>query len=92
MGGLTTSLRGHTNTAPAREAFLSRFDDLVDPNRVLSPAERARRSEAARKAHMTRLALRSSLVRGKRKAGRVIQTPRPALEARRGPAERPTAA
>lgn len=68
LGGLETAARGHVNTAPARQAFLSRFDALVDPDRVLSPTERARRSEAARKAYMTRLALRSSVSRGKKKA------------------------
>ncbi len=67
LGGLATSLRGHVNTAPARSAFLARFDDEVDPDRVLSPTERARRSEAARRAYMTRLALKSSLARSKRK-------------------------
>lgn len=92
MGGLTTSLRGHVNTAPAREAFLSRFDDLVDPERTLSPAERARRAEAARRMHMTRLALRSSLARGKRKAAPAIGTPGAATEARRAGVERPPAA
>lgn len=68
LGGLETALRGHVNTAPARQAFLARFDDLVDPDRVLSPTERARRSEAARKAYMTRLSLKSSVSRAKKKA------------------------
>jgi hypothetical protein len=54
-------------TAPAREAFLDRFERQVDPDGVLDPAERARRGESARKAHFTRLALASSKARRARK-------------------------
>lgn len=50
-------------TRKAREAFAARFERQVDPNRVLAAAERARRAEAARRAHFTELALRSSQVR-----------------------------
>jgi hypothetical protein len=75
LGGLQTAANGSVNTLPARHAFLSRFDDLVDPDRVLSPSERARRSEAARKAYMTRLALKSSVSRAKKKAKRPAETP-----------------
>ena len=50
-------------TATARQAFLNRFEKQVDPEGVLDPAERARRAESARKAHFTRLALRSSQAR-----------------------------
>lgn len=78
MGGLSTSAAGHVNTAPARAAFLARFEDQVDPERRLSPTERARRAEAARKAYMAGLALRSSVTRGKRKAVREVQHPRTA--------------
>src|ERR1700674_750234 len=53
-------------TAPARAAFLSRFDDAVDPDRRLSPEERARRAEAARSAHFIRLALASVTARAKK--------------------------
>ena len=42
-------------TRPAREAFLRRFEDEVDPDRKLSPDERARRAEHALRAHMLRL-------------------------------------
>ena len=35
------------HTAPARAAFLSRFDREVDPKGTLDPAERARRAEYA---------------------------------------------
>jgi hypothetical protein len=50
---------------PARDAFMARFEDEVDPGRVLPEAERARRAEHALKAHMARLALKSAKVRRK---------------------------
>lgn len=53
------------HTAPARRAFLDRFELEVDPARVLPPAERARRAEHARKAYFTRLALKSAQARRK---------------------------
>jgi hypothetical protein len=53
------------HTAPARQAFLNRFERQVDPDGILPPAERARRAEQARKAHMTGLALRSAKARAK---------------------------
>ena len=51
------------HTAPARQAFLSRFEREVDPEGVLEPQERARRAEHAKKAYFTRLALASSKAR-----------------------------
>jgi hypothetical protein len=50
-------------TAPGRRAFLDRFEREVDPDGVLPPEERARRAEHARKAHMTKLALRYTQAR-----------------------------
>jgi hypothetical protein len=50
-------------TEPARRALLDRFEREVDPDGVLSPAERARRAGHARKAYFTRLALRSAQAR-----------------------------
>lgn len=55
-------------TAPARAAFLDRFDRQVDPDGSLPPAERQRRSEHARREHFTRLALKSAQARSQRKA------------------------
>lgn len=55
-------------TAPARAAFLSSFERQVDPDGLLSPAERRRRADQARKAHFTRLALLSAQARRKRAA------------------------
>jgi hypothetical protein len=91
MGGLTTAALGHTTTEAARKAFDARFVDQVDPLRVLPPSERARRAEAARRLYMTRLALRSSVVRGKKKAVPAL-APGTAQEARRDGAGRPPAA
>ena len=56
-------------TANARRAFLSKFDELVDPRGELPPAERARRAEAARKAHFAKLSLASAKARRKRARG-----------------------
>jgi hypothetical protein len=55
-------------TAPAREAFLKRFIDEVDPDRVLPEPERLRRAAAARKAYFTRLAFLASRRRTKRRS------------------------
>jgi hypothetical protein len=55
-------------TARARAAWYRRFLDQVDPDRTLPPAERDRRVQAALRAEMQRLALRSSKVRAARKA------------------------
>ncbi len=55
--------------APARATFRARFEREVDPDGVLSPAERARRTEHARSAYYSRLALRSAQVRRRRRAG-----------------------
>ncbi len=53
------------HTAPARKAFLERFEREVDPEGVLPLGERRRRAEHARKAYFTRLALRSAQARRK---------------------------
>jgi hypothetical protein len=54
-------------TAPARSAFLARFEDEVDPDHTLPDAERQRRAEHARKAYFARLALRSARTRSRKK-------------------------
>jgi len=53
-------------TANARKALLDKFEDEVDPERKLTPAERAKRAEHARKAHFKRLALKSARARRRR--------------------------
>lgn len=55
-------------TEPARRAFDKRFEDQVDPEHKLLPAERRRRAASAKKAHFARLALASAKAR-RRKAG-----------------------
>ncbi len=52
-------------TAPARQAFLDRFEREVDPDGILPPADRARMAAHARKAYFTRLALASAKARRK---------------------------
>ncbi len=53
------------HTAPARRAFLERFERKVDPDGTLTEPEHQRRAEAARKAHFTRLAYLSARARRK---------------------------
>jgi len=55
-------------TAPARAAFNDRWERQVDPDQKLDPAERAKRAENAKTAHYSRMALRSSIRRARRKA------------------------
>ncbi|MET7616698.1 hypothetical protein [Streptomyces sp. NPDC005408] len=58
------------HTAPARAAFNDRFEREVDPGATLTPTERARRAEYARKAYFSRLALASSRARAAKAAAR----------------------
>ena len=44
-------------TRAARAAFMAKFEDEVDPERVLDPADRAARASAAMKVYMLRLSL-----------------------------------
>ena len=53
-------------TKAAREAFMARFEREVDPDGTLSPEERARRAEAARKAYFAQLAHKSAKARRRR--------------------------
>jgi hypothetical protein len=73
-GGLSTAARGHVNTAPARDAFLAKFLAQVDPDGTLGPVERARRCEAARRLHFTRLALRSSVTTLEEEGRSIVMT------------------
>lgn len=57
-------------TRHGRAAFLKKFEDEVDPEGVLSPEERARRAQYARRAYFVRLAMASAKARRARKAGR----------------------
>lgn len=49
----------HELTAPARAAFVARFERQVDPEGVLPAAERQRRAQHALKAHMIALSYRA---------------------------------
>lgn len=65
MGGLSTAARGHVVTAPARLAFAARFYEGIPED--LPQHERDRRASAARRLYFTRLALKSSQVRGRKR-------------------------
>ena len=58
-------------TQPARDKFLARFVDEVDPSGELPESERLRRAEHARKAYMTSLARKSAAARSRRARGGV---------------------
>ena len=51
---------GKPNAVRAQAGLLAKFADQVDPDRVLPEDVRLRRAEAARRAHMQRLAFMSS--------------------------------
>jgi hypothetical protein len=59
-------------TASAREAFLKRFLDEVDPQRELPELERDRRALAARQAHFARLAYLSAKARSHHKVAPAV--------------------
>ncbi len=69
IGGLALAAQRDPReyTAAARAAFLVRFEEMVDPDGLLSPAERQRRAEAAKKEHFARLALKSAKTRASKK-------------------------
>ena len=54
MGGYAVAAKYDTReiTKPAREGFLARFEREVDPDGMLSEAERLRRAEAAKREHV----------------------------------------
>ena len=93
IGGLTAWSRNDAETmlGGARRGFRRRFENLVDPDRVLPAAERDARADRARRAHMLTLAAKSAAAR-KRKAAPAIVTPETAQEASGGSRRRsPTA-
>jgi len=53
--------------APARQAMLEKFERDVDPDGVMSPTDRVKAAENARKAYFRRLALKSAKVRKQRR-------------------------
>lgn len=66
IGAYSLHAQGRTNTGPARDAFMARFEREVDPDGVLPPRERAKRAKAARSAYFARLALKSARKRSKK--------------------------
>jgi hypothetical protein len=52
-------------TAPARAAAANRWERQVDPDGKLPAAVRAKLADSAQRAYFTRLALRSSVARGR---------------------------
>jgi hypothetical protein len=70
IGGLTTAATSDMRARGARgqAAFNARFEDEVDPDRKLSPAERARRADLARRRYFARIALKSARTRSARSA------------------------
>lgn len=60
--------QGGTSTKAGTAAFLERFEREVDPERVLTPEERARRAGHARKSYMAALALKASRARSPKAA------------------------
>lgn len=83
--------QGGTNTAPALAARMRRYEDQVDPERVLAPDVRARRANQALRADMARLSLKASRSRNK-KAPTAIVSPVGANGGRHVPDGEPPAA
>lgn len=73
IGGLVTSSRTDSleRTQVARETFRAQFLNEVDPEQKLPESERRRRADAAFKAHMHRLALKSAEARKARALDRI---------------------
>jgi hypothetical protein len=72
-------------TAPARSAFMRRFEDEVDPQRELSEFERQQRAHFAMRAFMADITRRRVLSR-RRRSESDDSNPSPQFRARRGPA------
>lgn len=64
-------------TAPARQAFLDRFEKEVDPTGTLPPDERARRAAHARSLYFSRLGKKSARSRARKAQGTGSPEPAP---------------
>jgi len=78
---LHSQVDSRKHTQPARDAFDSKFDDEVDPDRTLSETERRRRAALAKKAYFTALALKSSRARSKAPVSAESIRPKPPPDA-----------
>lgn len=69
IGGLRTRSRHDPAqyTSAARQAFLKSFELEVDPQGILPLDERRARANAARRAHMARIAYLSAVARAKKR-------------------------
>ena len=61
--------------APARRGFEEKLARQVDPDGKLSPAERGKAVESARKAFYADMALKSAAARRRRKGGASAESP-----------------
>lgn len=70
MGGLTAWSRHGADEllGKAWQANATRWENEVDPERLLPADERHKRAERAKRAHMTKLALLSAQARARKKA------------------------
>lgn len=62
--------------APAKQAFLDRFEREADPGGVLDPIERGIKAEHLKKAYFARLSLRSAQARAATKRRRGVMSDR----------------
>ena len=93
IGGLTAWAHNdaETMTGAAHRGFRAKFEREVDPYGTLPPAERAARTERARRAYMLQLAAKSGAARRKKTAP-AGQIPGAVRGGRRGCADDPRAA
>lgn len=77
IGGLTAHGRHGPETMlrPALDGFRRRFEREADPESTLTEAERVKRADRLRRAHMLALAARSAAVRRARKTASEISSP-----------------
>lgn len=73
MGAYALHALGGTNTGPARKAFLAKFEAEVDPDGLLSEAERQKRAEYARKCHFAQMGLKSAKTRAKKRTNKKLR-------------------
>ena len=66
IGAYALHAQGKTNTGPATEAAMARFEKQVDPDGILSPEERAKRAAHAKNLHYMQLGRKSGIARRKK--------------------------
>mgnify|MGYP001038748856 CR=1 FL=1 len=66
IGAYALHAQGKTNTGPATEAAMARFEKQVDPDGTLCPEERAKRAAHAKRLHYMQLGLKSGIARRKK--------------------------